>query len=145
MEIARREWKTVFRFGVVGVSSLFVKTSAYAILSRIVWTAGPRTLENAMALGVSMVYNYLLHRFWTFRYQKAMNGSAQRYAIVVVVASMLDIGVFYVGHDILGIYDFAVLIGGAFIVALFTFTAHRFFTFHHDPYRRGANVVQSVG
>jgi putative flippase GtrA len=145
VEIARREWKTLFRFGLVGGSSLLVKIGMYAVLSRIVWTSGPKTLENVMALGVSMVYNYTLHRFWTFRFQKTMNGSAQRYTMVVVAASLLDVGVFFIGHDLLGIYDFLVLAGGAFIVAFFTFAAHRFFTFHHDPYRRGANVVQSTG
>jgi putative flippase GtrA len=144
VDIAKREWKTVFRFGIVGGSSLLVKTGVYALLSRILWNDGPRLVQNILALCVSMIYNYLLHRFWTFRSQAPQNSSAPRYVMVVVAASLLDAFLFYIGHTVLEIYDFAVIVGAAFIGALFTFTAHRFFTFRGRPSKTNVDVIQSM-
>jgi putative flippase GtrA len=142
--IALREWKTFVRFGLVGGSSFAVKAGMYALLSRVTWVEGPRSLQNIIALAVAMIYNYTLHRFWTFTTHRPMNGSAQRYVMVVVAAAMLDAVFFYVGHDLLHVYDFLVLVLGAMTGAVFTFSAHRLFTFHPDPYRRNRNVVQST-
>jgi putative flippase GtrA len=144
VSMVKREWKTVIRFGLVGGSSFLVKAGMYALLSRVIWNDGPRSIQNIIALGIAMVYNYTLHRFWTFTTHQPMNGSAQRYVMVVVTAAVLDAAFFYVGHDILHIYDFLVLVLGALTGALFTFSAHRLFTFHSDPYRKKRGVVQSA-
>lgn len=143
-DLVLREWKTVFRFGLVGGSSFLVKAGGYALLSRVLWTDGPRSIQNVLALGLAMIYNYTLHRFWTFRFQRPTNGSAPRYIAVVIAASLLDVVFFYILHDLFGVYDFLVLALGALCGGVFTFTSHRLFTFHHDPYRRKRNVVQSA-
>lgn len=137
-----REWRTFVRFALVGGSSFLVKFLAYTILSRLIWNDGPRWLENIMALGVAMIYNYTLHRMWTFKFQQPHPGSAVRYVIVVIVASLLDAVLFYIGHDLLGIYDLFMLVIDAALIAGFTFSAHRLFTFHNNPYRKKADVVQ---
>ncbi|MEO5927971.1 MAG: GtrA family protein [Patescibacteria group bacterium] len=137
-----REWKTFMRFALVGGSSFAVKATAYTLLSRVIWNAGPRWVENIIALVISMIFNYTLHRLWTFKFQKSHSGSAPRYVAVVGVASLLDAGLFYIGHDILKFYDLLVLVADAALIAGFTFSAHRLFTFHHNPYRKKADVVQ---
>jgi putative flippase GtrA len=140
--IVLREWKTVVRFAIVGGSSFLVKAGAYALLSRLIWNSGPRWVENILALGVAMVYNYSLHRMWTFKFQQPHPGSAPRYVIVVAIASLLDAVLFYIGHDRLKVYDFLMLVIDAALIAGFTFSAHRLFTFHSNPYRKKADVVQ---
>ncbi|MFA5935746.1 MAG: GtrA family protein [Patescibacteria group bacterium] len=139
----QQEWKMIFRFLLVGSSSFLVKAGVYALLSRLLWMDGPRSLQNAAALSISMMYNYTLHRLWTFTHQAPSRGSAQRYVGVVAVASLLDVVFFYFAHDVFGLYDFLVLVLGAMLGAFFTFTAHRLFTFHNNPYKRKADVVQS--
>ncbi len=54
--------------------------------------------------------------------------------VVMVGGTALHGGLFYIGHEILGIYDLVVLIGAAFLVAIATYTSHRWYTFHprHD-------------
>jgi putative flippase GtrA len=141
-ELIVREGKTFVRFALVGGSSFLVKAAAYTLLSRVIWNAGPRWVENILALGVAMVYNYTLHRLWTFKFQKPHPGSAPRYVIVVAIASLLDAVLFYVGHDMLKVYDLIVLAVDAALIAGFTFSAHRLFTFHSNPYRKKADVVQ---
>lgn len=143
-ELVLKEWKTFFRFALVGGSSFLVKALAYTLISRILWNAGPRWVENIMALGIAMIYNYTLHRLWTFKFQTPHPGSAGRYVAVVAIASALDAVFFYIGHDILKVYDLLVLVVNAALIAAFTFSAHRWFTFHSNPYRKRADVVQSA-
>lgn len=132
----RKEFRTIFRFGVVGSSSVLLKIGCYAVISRILWTHGPRSFQNVLALGIAMIYNYSLHRWWTFKHQKADQGSAVRYMGVVAAASLLDAGLFYLGHDILRVYDFLVLAVIPFLVAAFTFLGHRLFTFRGHSYHK---------
>lgn len=131
-----KEWKTIFRFVTVGGSSFAVKVLVYALLSRLIWEQGPRSLENIMAIMVSMIYNYTLHRLWTFRHQQAANGSVPRYVAVTAAASLLDVVLFHELHVIVGIYDFVVLVFNGLTIAIFTFFSHRLFTFHNDPWKR---------
>jgi hypothetical protein len=69
-------------------------------LSRLIWNNGPRWVENILALGVAMIYNYSLHRMWTFKFQQPHPGSAPRYVLVVVIASYNGggSGTFYTLH-----------------------------------------------
>lgn len=141
---AVREWRTVIRFFLVGGSSFGVKAAVYAVLSRMVWESGPRSVQNVIAILISMVYNYSLHNIWTFRAQKAAAGSARRYVGVVVVASVLDAVMFYLLHDKAGLYDFGILVFNALSIAMFTFLAHRLFTFHSNPWKRRIKIEDVV-
>jgi len=120
-----------------------LKVLLYALISRVIWTNGPRTLENALALVLAQIYNYFMNRYWTFGHQKPAPGALQRYLMVFVVGLTADAILFTVGHRVLGINDIVMSFTSSFIVSLFTFVTHRLFTFHPDPYKRGHGVVQS--
>lgn len=141
-----KEWKTAARFFVVGGSSFLVKAGVYVLLSRVLWVHGSASVENAIALVVAVLYNYTLHRLWTFREHGAASGTFGRYLVVVVSASFAEAGLFYLLHERFGIYDILVLVMDTFLIAGFTFAFHRLFTFHSNPWKRPKSppdVVQS--
>ncbi|MBU1348782.1 GtrA family protein [Patescibacteria group bacterium] len=144
IETLHREWYSVFKFLVVGGTTVGMKLGLYALLSRVFWTGGPRWVENILALSVATIFNYLFHRHWTFSHLAAAPGSTARYLIVLVFGNALDASLFYVGHEIFRLYDFFLIIGISAIIPFFTFVIHRVFTFHPDPYRRKPDVVQSA-
>lgn len=124
----------LFKFGVVGSSSLGINAGVYALLSRVMWTEGDRTLESIISVSVSAVYNFTLHRAWTFKARGFNARMVARYVGVVVAGSALTGALFYIGHEILRIYDFFVLVGSALLVASVSYFTHRLYTFHprHD-------------
>lgn len=124
----------LFKFGVVGSSSLGINAGVYALLSRVLWTSGDRTLESIISVSVSAVYNFTLHRTWTFKARGFNARMVARYIGVVVAGSALTGALFYIGHEILRIYDFIVLVGSALLVAGVSYVTHRLYTFHprHD-------------
>jgi putative flippase GtrA len=128
-EHAWNEMWSIFKFGVVGVTSLALNTAMYALLSRVVWPDGNRTLESVMAVLFASIYNFTMHKIWTFGAKQFNGAMLLRYAVVVVIGSGLSGSLFFVGHELLHIYDFAVLIGSAFIVAGATYFLHKLFTF----------------
>lgn len=135
----------LFKFGIVGSTSLGINVLAYAALSRWIWESGPRTLEAVMATLISALYNFTLHYHWTFRSQGFGMGMLIRYALVVGIGTGLHGTLFYIGHEIFGLYDFAVLVGAAFMVAFATYLLHRWFTFrYHFSLQSGKTEVVSV-
>lgn len=139
-----RERRTTFRYLLVGSSSFGVKAVSYAALSRLIWETGNRTIENALAVLVSMVYNYTLHRFWTFRHQQSAPGSMLRYVIVVVSASLLDVALFNFLHYKFGFYDFGVVFFNGVAIAGLGFVSHRLFTFHSNPWKRKTTIAAAA-
>lgn len=121
----------LFKFGIVGVSSLGINVSAYAVLSRVLWPSGPKTLEAVMAVLISAIFNFLMHYHWTFKAKGFGGMMLIRYVTVVLIGTGLHGSFFYIGHEILGWYDFAVLVGAAFLVAVATYLLHRWFTFRY--------------
>lgn len=142
--LIRREWPTLSRFVVVGGTTVLLKVLTYAFISRVVWPEGPRVPENTAALLFAQAYNYLMNRYWTFGHQKPAAGALKRYLTVFAVGMTADAALFSVGHHVLGLYDIVVSFGSSLIISMFTFVTHRVFTFHADPYRKRADVVQSA-
>lgn len=143
MLVIKREKLMLTKYVLVGGSSFGVKVGVYALLSRVLWPQGALYIENIAALIIAMIYNYTLHRFWTFNHQKPAAGSAGRYIGVVLLGSALDASLFYIGNEIFKIYDFFVLVFNSGFTAFLSFLLHRFFTFHNNPWKRKANVIQS--
>ena len=131
----RSEFWRLFTFGIIGLSSLAVVVGLYALVSRVLWTNGPRTVEYTLVNIFVTWLNYEANRHFTFQKQQRSVGSLGRFITVAVVATGLNSVLFWFGHDVSHISDFAVIIANAFIVATFTFTSHRLFTFHERPWR----------
>lgn len=119
----------LFKFGVVGVSSLILYNAVFALLSRFLFPDGNRTAEAVAAMLCSSVFNFLLHKNWTFgtAFHPRMLG---RYLVVMVIGVTLNGVLFYIGHEFFGLYDFIVLNGSSFLIAGATYFLHRLYTFH---------------
>ncbi len=133
--IRHPEMRRIFRFLIVGLFSLTVTILLYALFSRWVWPGGPRIIEYALVTMIVTWINYEANRRFTFRAGKRSLSNISRFITVAVIAFFLNNTLFWIGHIVLHIYDFFVIVGLTVIVAAFTFTSHRFFTFHKNPWR----------
>ena len=141
----QQEWRLLTKYLFVGGSSFFVKAVSYILISRIIQPGGVREIQNVEAVAITVVYNYTLHRLWTFRGKKPAPGSTFRYAIVVTISVFLDACLFYLLHSILHIYDAVTIVFVGGIMALYGFLGHTFFTFHHNPLHRKNGEEQEIG
>lgn len=125
---ARREKRSIAAFLVIGTSCLGLTVGGYALVSRVLWPSGPHTLEYALTIIVVTYVNYEANRLFTF--QGARNKTTlSRFALVAVAAFALQNLIFWLGHDVLGLWDVGIILLSSAIVAFFTFGSHRLFTF----------------
>lgn len=125
---AHREKRSIATFLIIGISCLLLTLGGYALLSRILWPSGPRTVEYALTVIVVTYMNYEANRFFTFRGARN-KATLSRFAIVAVCAFTLQNIIFWLGHDVLGLWDVGIILLSTAIVAFFTFASHRLFTF----------------
>ncbi|KAA0206499.1 GtrA family protein [Candidatus Uhrbacteria bacterium] len=129
---ATREAGTIVRFVLVGGASFLVYFSAYTIQSRVLFpgaTDYARVLMNLGATCISVLFNYVAHRFWTYRAKETSMRQIAWYAFVVASVTFLQSFLFWVGHVVLGLYDFFVIIVVGGLCACYTFLMHKYFTF----------------
>lgn len=134
IRIAKSESRRLFFFGLIGGTSLALNIGLYALLSRVIWPGGNRTLMYALVVVVVTLFNFEANRHFTFS-SKRSAGALFRFGAVAVVASGMNTGLFWIGYSVLGFYDLAVIVANTLLVAFFTFSSHRLFTFHPDPWR----------
>lgn len=134
-----RERKRLMIFFVVGMIANTLVIGMYALFSRILWVAGPKTFEYAVCVILGTIVNFEANRRFTFSTARSY-GSAIRFMGVAVIAIGLSSSLFWLGHDVLHINDILVAVGNVFIIAIFTFSAHRQFTFHPHPWRHFGKV-----
>lgn len=130
-----REGKTLAKFLIVGGASFLIYFAAYYVFTRYLFPNTNKTLLNLTSICVSMVFNFLAHRAWTYSAKEKSVKQVARYLFVVVSAAALQSFLFWLGYEQLHIYDLIVtiLVGG--ICAMYSFFAHRLFTFRekHPP------------
>jgi putative flippase GtrA len=134
IRLAKGESRRLFFFGLIGGASLAMNVGLYAWLSRLVWPGGNRTFIYAIVVVVVTLFNFEANRHFTFA-SKRSAGALFRFGMVAVVASGMNTGLFWMGHSLLGFYDLAVIVANTLLIALFTFSSHRLFTFHPNPWR----------
>lgn len=127
----RKEFKKLARFIFVGSTTFLLQTLVYYFLTRWLLTDLPRLASYCLALGYSLAYNYSLNRAWTFKDQPSARGSVRRYAIVASLATLFSVTLFWVGEDLLHIYDLIVVVGVNVLIPFFTFASHRLYTFNN--------------
>ena len=129
------EIKRICIFASVGVTSLLLNIGLYTFATRVLFPAANHTpIYVAVTIIITWV-NYLLNKRLTFSADTHYPGVMGRFAGVAVMALGLNAFLFWLGHDVLHLYDLFVIIGNTLIVAIFTFTSHRQFTFHPKPWR----------
>jgi len=104
-------------------------------MSRVLWQHGPRTIQYSLVVCIVTWLNYEANRHFTFQTTQRSMGSLGRFTAVAILATILNGTLFWIGHEILHILDFAVIIVDAGLIACFTFSSHRLFTFHTHPWR----------
>ena len=144
IDFVKREWKMMIRYFFVGSSSFLVKAGMYMLLSRVLQPGGLRDFQNAEAIFISVVYNYTLHRLWTFRGKTPARGSMIRYLSVVGSSIVLDAAIFHVLHTRMGIYDAYVIGIIGIMIAGYGFMSHTFFSFHDDPFRGFKRLIEKI-
>lgn len=136
----KQELKRIVRFGAVGASGVVVNAALFWLGVEVLFTSMPetsrRSAAGALAVGLSILTNFLLNDAWTWRdrRQGGAAGLARRllkYYIVAGVAGAVQIGVMLLLTTTLGLWEhLANLIGiGAgiginfFVNNLWTFRA----------------------
>lgn len=139
--ILRAESSHLCWFVTIGCASVGLVVGMYAVVSRWLWPDGPRTMEYAAIAVVVAWLNYEANRHFTFQKQERSAGSMGRFATVAVIATALNTLLFWIGHELLHVLDFLVIIVNYGLIALFTFSSHRLFTFHAHPWRFFGKIV----
>jgi putative flippase GtrA len=127
---ASQEWKGVIKFLIVGGLSFLIYAGMYAVLTRIFFPESNQTFMNFLSICSSAGFNFFTHRRWTYRATQGRHiDQIWKYVAVVVTATLLQTFLFYVAVERIGIYDGFAIIPIAGICAVYTYFAHRFFTF----------------
>lgn len=129
---ARREGKMLLKFLIVGGTSFLVYLGAYTFQSRVMFPGASddaRVYMNMAATAFSVLFNYTAHRFWTYQAKHTNARQIAWYLFVAVSVTFLQSFLFWLGHVVLGIYDYLVILMVGVICALYTFLMHRYFTF----------------
>lgn len=130
---AKREWKMVIKFLIVGGVSFLAYLLPYTLLTRVLFPEGSRVVMNLVATCISVIFNYFAQSTWTYRATGHSFHQLARYGFVLVSVTALQSLLFWVGTVELGVYDYAVIVVVAGICACYTFFMHRYFTFRVRP------------
>lgn len=125
-----RELWGLFKYGLVGGSSLAIHTGLYHLQSRIIWADGNRTVQYVIALVIASMYNFTLHRTWTFSAKGYNHQMLLRYISIILVSMGTQSLVFHIGVDLMRVFDYYVFAVSVVFAALIQYFGHRFFTFH---------------
>ncbi len=125
-------WKLA-KFAVVGGTTFLIQAGLYFVFTRFVFSDLPKLASFILALSIAAEQNYVSHRIWTFKDQKTDSGSTLRYVIVLLGGLVLNAGIFWLGQDVLHIYDMLVIVIAGAGVPFVTYLSHRYFTFRSTP------------
>jgi len=120
----------MFRYGLVGGGSTLFFIGLYALLSKVLLPTWNLTLLDAIATVIGAVFNFMMHRAWSFKVRAFSVAMIRRYIITITVCSVAQVAFFHVGTAWLGVMDFIVQIALVPIIAGFQYLGHRMFTFH---------------
>ncbi len=122
-------WKSAVKFLIVGGMSFLIYFFGYALLTRIVFPQAPLVLMSVVAVTISAIFNFFAHRDWTYRVKDRHMSQPVKYLFVVLTNTALNTLLFWFGVSVLKWFDLYVAVAAAGICAVYTFFAHRFFTF----------------
>lgn len=129
---AWREWKKVFKFGIVGITGIVVNLGLLFILVEYghLSTYPLDLIASAVAIEISILNNFIWNDLWTFcsLENSKYSGRWQRLAafnIVSVGGAAINWGVFWVLTAGFGIYYLAAQFIGTLLGFVWNFTANR--------------------
>ncbi len=137
--IAKAERGKLARYGTIGVLSLVLTTVLYHIVSARIFPHASRTLLYTLVVIFVSWLNYEANSYFTFEKKRSV-ATITRFATVAVIATILNTVLFWIGYEIFHLWDLLVIVLNCGIVTLFTFSSHRLFTFHENPWRHLARL-----
>lgn len=121
--------KSVIKFLIVGGISFLIYFFGYALLTRVLFPQAPLVLMSVLAVTISALFNFFAHRDWTYRAKEKRMSQPVKYIFVVLTNTGLNTFLFWLGVSVLKWFDLYVAVMAAGLCAIYTFLAHRFFTF----------------
>lgn len=115
---------TVARFSVVG---LMTAALYYALLaSGVEWLALDPTVSSSIAYPFAVIFNYLMHFYWTYATSTAHSVAGKRYLSMIVCGFLLNGAVMWIGASKLEInYFIAQAMAMLLVIALnFVLSTH---------------------
>lgn len=107
--MAERLWRFFFhdhrlfmRYILVGIASAVIEFSLFSLLYQ--WAGWRLLAANCLALSVAIVFNFLLHRSWTFRQRRDAGRQLRRYLFMQLVAAGLNNGLVWLFVERFGLY-----------------------------------------
>jgi putative flippase GtrA len=127
---AFKEGKGIVKFVIVGGVSFLIYTGVYLVLTRWFFPTANLTFMNILSICASGCFNFAAHRGWTYRATHVSSRTQiGRYLFVVISSAFLQSLLFWFSVERAGILDVYVLVPIAGICAVYTYFAHRLFTF----------------
>ncbi|MEK7116422.1 MAG: hypothetical protein AAB879_03440, partial [Patescibacteria group bacterium] len=85
--LIRQEFRRLFTFGVIGLSSIGLLLGGYKLLSLIVWRGGPPTIQYTIVAVLVAWFNYEANRYFTFSQLNRTSASVGRFVTIGVIAT----------------------------------------------------------
>jgi putative flippase GtrA len=140
----REEFWRLFKYGIVGLASTGIFLGVYALFSRLIWTTANKTLLDGIAMCVSAVFNFTMHRIWTFEAGNHDFGMIIRYFVTVSLSAVIQTALFHIGNGILGFNDFFVQIILVPFIAAVSYVINRQFTFSRRYKKASESALPAV-
>lgn len=118
------------KFGLVGICNTAVGLGSIFTLKY--WFAAPDTAANLLGYCLGLVVSCVLNARWTFQYRQVLAPVVPRYALVVLVAYLVNLGCVHVGIGVLHIDSYLAQAAGVVPYASITYYGSRHFVFQRS-------------
>lgn len=122
-----RDHRLFVRYILVGIASALIEFSLFSLLYQ--WAGWRLLVANGLALAVAIVFNFLLHRSWTFRQKREAGRQLRRYLFMQLVAVALNNGLVWLFVERFGWYAPLAKLLEIGIVFLWSFSFSRLVVF----------------
>ncbi len=114
-----------------GCLALAVHLAVLALLVELFAT--PAVIATAAGFAVGLVVNYAIQHAWVFGVAGAHERYFVRYVLITIVTFVLNIGLFWVGHHVIGLWYPVAQIVATGIVFILNFGINKLYTFNPGP------------
>ena len=117
-----------FKFGLAGGLAFVIDAGLYYILTRHGHL--PYLLARTISITTSMIWNFLVNRYWTFQAAAGLiHRQAVRFTVVVTLTSLANLGLMKIGVSVLHLPDLAVLVTVSLLLMVVNYFAHRLWSY----------------
>lgn len=119
------------RYFISGCLALAVHLAVLALLVELF--AIPAIAATAAGFVVGLVVNYAIQHAWVFRVDGEHERFFVRYVLITIVTFILNMVLFWVGHQVIGLWYPVAQIAATGIVFVLNFGINRLYTFSPRP------------